>query len=309
MSENENSITPLLAENKELRKRVSDLEELEAKHQLTLESLKESEEKFRNLAEKSPNMIFINQSGKIVYVNEACELSTGYSRDELLADVFDFMILIAPESKELVQKNFRLHSRGQEVPPHEYALISKDGRRIDAIYSTKLINYEGKPAIIGIVTDISARKLMEKDLKSSQESLKVLFELAPYGIITMDLAGRITSFNPVFEELTGYPGEMLLGKHFAEMPFLRPNELPMYLKMFKSIFQTKLVGPIEATWKNRDGSIRKVEARVSVMRKEGKVTGLQIFARDITEQKRYEKELLELKNHNENKGTSRAEEP
>ena len=102
MTEHEQTITKLRAEIKELRMRVSDLETLEAKYHETVKALKESEEKFRNLAEKSPNMIFINQSGKIVYVNEACELSMGYPRDELLADDFNFLTLIAPESMEFL---------------------------------------------------------------------------------------------------------------------------------------------------------------------------------------------------------------
>ena len=46
------------------------------------EALRESEEKFRNLAQKSPNMIFINKKGRIVYVNEKCVGDLGYKREE-----------------------------------------------------------------------------------------------------------------------------------------------------------------------------------------------------------------------------------
>ena len=68
------------------------------------------------------------------------------------------------------QKNFKKHMRGEEVEPYEYGLISKNGNRIEAIITTKLIDYEGERAILGIVTDITERKhaekvLQEKDIK------------------------------------------------------------------------------------------------------------------------------------------------
>ncbi|MHC4157150.1 MAG: MEDS domain-containing protein [Planctomycetota bacterium] len=64
-----------------------------AKHRETLEALRESEEKFRNLAEQSPNMIFINKAGRIVYANERCEKLMGYDREQLCSADFDFLTL------------------------------------------------------------------------------------------------------------------------------------------------------------------------------------------------------------------------
>jgi PAS domain S-box-containing protein len=52
------------------------------KHKRAEEALQESEEKFRNLAEQSPNMIFINKKGRVVYTNKRCEEVTGYTRNE-----------------------------------------------------------------------------------------------------------------------------------------------------------------------------------------------------------------------------------
>ena len=53
--------------------------------------LRESEEKFRNLAEQSPNMIFINRGGRVVYANRRCEELMGYTREEFYAPGFDFL--------------------------------------------------------------------------------------------------------------------------------------------------------------------------------------------------------------------------
>ena len=134
-------------------------------------ALQESEEKFRTVAEQSPNMIFINKGGKVVYVNQKCEEMMGYKRDEFYSPEFEFLTLIAPENIERARSSFKKHSTGQEVEPCEYSLVKKKGKRIEAIITTKLINYEGARSILGIVTDISDRKKAENALKERDKKL------------------------------------------------------------------------------------------------------------------------------------------
>ena len=132
----------------------------------TENGLRESEEKFRNLAEQSPNMIFIWRKGGVVYANRQCELSTGYTREEFYSPRFDFLTLTATGSRAVVAENFRRHLAGEEVPPYEYSLLTREGRRIDAILTTKLMRYDDAPAILGIITDITTRKHTERLLQS-----------------------------------------------------------------------------------------------------------------------------------------------
>ena len=135
-------------------------------------SLGESEGKFKNLAEQSPNMIFINSRGRVVYANQKCVETMEYELDEFYAADFDFLKLIAPEYLPLIKRNFGKHMAGEEVSPYEYALISKSGERIEVIITTKLIDYGGEGAILGIVTDITERKLAEKNLREKDKKLK-----------------------------------------------------------------------------------------------------------------------------------------
>jgi PAS domain S-box-containing protein len=173
--------------------------------------LRDSEEKFKSLAEHSPNMIFINRKGKVVYANKQCENIMGYSRDEFYSTDFDFFSLIVPEHMDVVRENFRRHMRGEEVAPHEYVLITKEGKKVDTIITTRLFNYEGENAILGIVTDITGRKKLEAELLKSQkmESLGLL-------------AGGIAhTFNNI---LTAIDGNISLAKMYA-MPGLEIYDL------------------------------------------------------------------------------------
>ena len=134
-------------------------------------ALKESEEKFRNLAEESPNIIFINKQGRVVYANKKSEEITGYTREELYSPNFNFLSLSPPEYDELVKSAYSKHLKGEYVPPYHYELISKDGKRIDAVITSKMIEYEGEKAILGIVTDISELKKAEEALNQTMDEL------------------------------------------------------------------------------------------------------------------------------------------
>jgi len=128
--------------------------------------LRESEEKFRNLAEQSPNIIFILAGRRVVYANRQCEVSMGYPREALYAPGFDLRRLTAPGYDVIAARAFRRHVRGEQVPPYEFVLVTREGRSVDAIFTTRLIGYNGAPAILGIVTDITARKRTERLLQS-----------------------------------------------------------------------------------------------------------------------------------------------
>jgi len=130
------------------------------------DALSKSENKFRILAEQSPNMIFINYRGRIAYVNKKCVDIMGYNENEFYSPDFDFMNLIAPEDREMIKNNFQKHMKGEEVSPYEYKLITKSGKKLDVIINTKLISYKDGKAILGIVTDISYIKEAEKKIIS-----------------------------------------------------------------------------------------------------------------------------------------------
>jgi PAS domain S-box-containing protein len=159
------------------------------------EALRKSEEKFRTLAEKSPNMIFINKRGRVVYANKKCEEIMGYTRAEFYSKDFNFMSLIAPEHLGLVKENLKKHAKGQEIPPYEYALITKGGKRITAIHTTQLIEFEGERAILGIVTDITERK-------ENEDKLKALLDISGDITKTIDLKKLLKTASKKITEST-----------------------------------------------------------------------------------------------------------
>ena len=176
----------------------------------TDKALKESEEKFRVLAERSPNMIFINKGGRVVYANEKCEEVMGYTREEFLSPDFNFLTLIAPESLESVGNAFRLQMNGEDVPPFEYTLLTRDEKKIDAIITSKLIKLGGETAILGIITDITDRKHMEKELREFSRRLEALVKER-----TAELEREVVAHKRAEEEIAKLNED--LKRHIAEL--------------------------------------------------------------------------------------------
>ena len=125
--------------------------------------LKESEEKFRNLAALTPFAIMIYQDDLWVYTNPAGEKISGYFAEELYKmHYWDF---VAPEYRELIKNRGKQRQSGTSVPTgYEFKIIAKDGSEKWVLLNGSLIEYHGKPAGIIAIADITNLKQIEKDL-------------------------------------------------------------------------------------------------------------------------------------------------
>ncbi len=133
--------------------------------------LRESEEKFRVLAETSPAGIFLYQGEHIVYVNHAMVNMLGYSAEECLQ--LRFWDWVHDDFKETVRERGLARQRGEEVPSrYECKHVCKDGEEKWVFVSTGLIEYLGKPACIVTGFDMTDRKRMMEELQHAHDGLE-----------------------------------------------------------------------------------------------------------------------------------------
>jgi PAS domain S-box-containing protein len=257
-------------------------------------ALRDSEEKFRSVAEQSPNMIFINRGGRVVFANAKCEELMGYLRAEFYSPEFNFRDLIAADYMDAVNQAFGKHLKGEEVLPYEYALVTKAGERIEAIITTKLIRYDGENAILGIITNITERKRTEAALRESEERYRLLFEgitdgVFVHGITDDDLPGQFLALNDTICRWLGYTREELLRLTVRDIdaPESTVNRQEIVAKLKSG--QKVLFEQIHVA---KDGRRIQVEINAQLFQMNGRPAIFSVI-RDITERKRAELALEE----------------
>src|ERR1043165_1330409 len=110
----------------------------------TLDALRESEERFRELFENANDMVYTHDlSGRLTSINRATERLTGYTRDEMLSLTIDQMI--EPESRAVLRSMIERKLAGEERTIYEIALRAKDGRSFPVEIGARLILRDGQP--------------------------------------------------------------------------------------------------------------------------------------------------------------------
>lgn len=179
---------------------------------------------FSSLAENLPNMVFINQGGRVIYANSLCTKVMGYTKEEFYSEDFDFRSLIAEESKETIKKAYKAHSQGKDVKPYQYKLVTKKGKQLDAIITTKLIQINGRPAILGVITDVTDQVEAQRRLREAQARYKSLIDNIQDGVFIIK-DQKMDFVNEALARMIGYtPGEMI-GKRFSR--FIAPEDAKM----------------------------------------------------------------------------------
>jgi PAS domain S-box-containing protein len=135
-------------------------------------SLKESEAKFRTLAETTTAGIFIHRGEKFLYANIAGEHLTGYKRSELLS--MDFWNILHPDYRGIARERGKARLAGAKFPQeYEFRIITKKGEQRWVNMTAGVIGYQGAPAVIATLFDINAHKQAEDEKeKFYEESVK-----------------------------------------------------------------------------------------------------------------------------------------
>jgi PAS domain S-box-containing protein len=134
------------------------------------EAQRESEEKYRALAENSPNFVGVLQDGVLKYVNRTAVERFGWTYDELVSPSFNPVErVVAERFRGLINENIIKRLRGENTPPYEISVTARDGSEIPVILQAARITYQGRPAVEFAMGDITERKQMENRLASLHE--------------------------------------------------------------------------------------------------------------------------------------------
>jgi PAS domain S-box-containing protein len=247
------------------------------------EELKESEERFKRLAEATFEGVAITQDGKVVETNASFAVMFRYESSEVISMTpADFH---PPESQGAVRS--ARSSRLEE--PYEAVCLRKDGTTFEGEIRGKMFSYKGHPVRVTAIRDITERKRAEEALKQSEQLYRTVIEQAAENICLVDAeTKRILESNPAFQETLGYTEEEL--RHMTLYDIVAHDRASVDRNM-RRVRERKHYYVGERKYRRKDGSLVDVEASGSMILLDGRES-LCIVAHDITERARVQ-ELLE----------------
>ena len=180
---------------------------------LAEKKLYESELNYRLLIETSDQGILVERGTNFRFVNSKMTEITGYTDTELLT--LPIMDIVHNEDRELAKGNYTKRINGEDVDKkYCFRIIHKDGSVKWIEISGAKSEWEGQPAVINFVTDITARKLSEEELQLQSEILENMEE----GVLLIRAADAVILYaNPVIESLFGYKQGKLIGMSITSL--------------------------------------------------------------------------------------------
>src|SRR6185503_1542769 len=158
----------------------------------------ESEERFRLLAESALEGIVFSENKIIVDANEQFVKMFGYdNREQLIGKNVEN--LVHPNDRHIVAEKIK----ETNPEPYELTCLKKDGTKFIVKSKGRLIPYEGKTIRISVVSDITAQKESEKNLKQSEERFRHLFENNLAGVFRSEVVGGLLEVNHALAEIFG----------------------------------------------------------------------------------------------------------
>ena len=237
--------------------------------------------------------IYILQNEKFIYVNEALSRLSGYSREELLnLNLYD---LISDEDILKLEKVTKLALKGvtAELPLFYTSKVKlKDGSFKFFEASPTLIKYDGEPAFLATVIDVTDRKKIEDRLKEREETLKGILSAAPIGICL--LQERIFKWpNKAMEEITGYTLEEMIGKPTRFLFDSDEEDARVGTILYSNLGEEDII-EFETRIKTKKGDILDAHVIINPLDRTNSSKGYISILSDITERKKAQEKLNQL---------------
>ena len=252
------------------------------------EELRESEERFKQLAEVFPETIFESDlEGNVTYANKRALECFGYTDEDFFRGL-NIMNMVAPENRHMVMERIRERTEGKTGGYLEYLALRKDGTTFPALGYSASIMRNGHPiGLRGFILDITERKRVEKAVLRAKEDWERTFYAVPDLIAILDMEYRIVRVNRAMASRLGVTARECVGLacYSAVHGMTEPPEFCPH----RQLIEDGLEHTVEVHEDRLGGDFI---VSVSPLRDpEGKLIGSVHVARDITDRKQAEEKI------------------
>ncbi|NDP21910.1 MAG: PAS domain S-box protein [Paludibacter sp.] len=272
--------------------------EIEAR-KISEEALRESEQKFRDMANLLPQVIFeMNLIGEITYVNHQAETLFGFKIEELMG--MNSLNVYVPEERERVIEGIKNKLAGKQIKNKNFNMQRKDGSQFPALIFISPIIKDNQPVgLRGVIVDNTEQKNAEEQIRQSEAKYRDFVENSPEAI-AIYVDGVVNYVNKeCLRLMRATSKDQLIGMHVIE--FIHPDNREIVIQRMQHVSQSEIdvsLPVVEEKYIRLDGTPIFVEVKVMPMLLDNK-PAFQLTARDITDRKIVEDELernrIELK--------------
>ncbi|MEK6744250.1 MAG: PAS domain S-box protein [Nitrospirota bacterium] len=266
-----------------------------------MDQLKESEARFRELADLLPQPVFeTNLHGVLTFANQSAFDYFGYRPEDFAAGLHSLHMVSLSERVQALDDIQRIF-RGESIGAREYTAIRKDGEEFPAIFYTSLVVRDGKPAgLRGIILDITERKRSEEEVRQSRGRLQLLIDRMPLGFILWNRDFRVELWNPTAETIFGYSAEEAIGRSADDL-IVPPEVKPHVAGIWKRLLEGDATAHSENENMTKDG--RRITCswyNTPIKDADGTVAGALSMVQDVTERRKIETAIAQSKQDWEN---------
>lgn len=266
------------------------------------ERLREAELTFRTLVEQNPAVFYIQSidpadptRSRTEYIGPGAEELTGVPIEQMTADPDLWRTMIHPDDQERVfAADGTSNTDGSDAFSLEYRMLRKDGRVVWVLDEATLVRPEGRPPYWqGFQLDITARKEAEQRLQDAHEHLRLMVDSSLDAVVSMDVEGLITGWNPQAEKTFGWTADEMIGNSLVEtiVPHAHRAAHSEGLRHWRATGEGPVLNArIEIQALHRDGRVIPVELAI-VPVAVGEETTFSGFIRDISDRKRAQEDL------------------
>ncbi len=265
------------------------------------QSIKDSEEKFRELAEMLPETIFeLDLKGRLTFVNQKAFDLFGYSVKDF-SNGINVIDLLVEADQEKALTNIGRIIRGENLGFTEYEVKKKDGTTFPAKFHSSAITKNDVPiGIRGFLIDVTQEKRTQEILIQSEKRYRGLFEKSKDAILIIR-DRQFIDCNQATVDMLGYDSkEQLLLTHPSKLsPPTQPDGKDSYTKANEMMDTAVKNGSHRFEWDHTraDGSVFPVEVLLTTIPREDGDHEIHTIWRDITERKKAETALHESERH------------
>ncbi|NLV26143.1 MAG: PAS domain S-box protein [Methanomicrobiales archaeon] len=258
------------------------------------EALRESEERFRGMAERSPDLIIIvDKEMDISYVSPSATAIIGYEPGELIGNPIEsaFAPIFSNNSQDIAEIIWKIKG-GESIESKEIQIQKKDGSKVFVNFYAIPTSFEGILSGIQIsMRDITQNKIYEVERRNSEEKFVTLFNKNPVTLTLVSIVdGCFIDLNEAFERNTGFHRDEVVGRSSKELGLFADEA--EYQQFSQELKEKHFVLGMELQCRAKSGEIRLCRFSSSIIIIQG-VPQILSSIEDITEYKQNEAMLRE----------------